>query len=706
MGTWPEFFLELQSPVMFVMHIALGGCLKAPPVNYGLTEDTGGHIAYVLGAAAAQAAREDVERVEIVTRAFDDPRLGAVHAAELEAVSPGVVIRRLRTATTAYLSKDELHAEVPALVEAFLAHLASRKRLPNVIHAHFADAARLAHAAQRRFGIPFIYTPHSLGSDKRAAGDDAPALRTRIDNERTAIMTADALIVSSRDEAERQLAAYGCDAEGRTCRINPGVTLPAASGTAEAEALLSEHLTRPELPVILAIARPVRKKNLEGLLAAYAASPALQDKANLVILAGQDIGLTPADAEQNEVRAALRDMVATAGLEGKVALPACHAPELVPQLYRVAARQGGVFANPAFHEPFGLTLIEAAQFGLPVVATQCGGPSDILRTLGHGLSVDPHDRDGIAAACERLIDDSDLWHRHSANALKGASVFSWQDWAAEATEIAADLHRPVVSFPEQPSRFFVFDIDNTLTGCRRGAEDFALWARGHGDGYAVATGRSLAEARRILREWKLPEPRVFITSVGSEIWRRRIDGRLTLCRAYARKISPGWEPERIARVLARAGAVPQDHHEQRQWKLSYVGDTMEGRRVEQILLRAGVVARVIASHGRFIDVLPVRAGKWGATSFELSRLGLSVADCVAAGDSGNDADLLAASGSAIVVSNARPELVLSDRPGLYRARARYASGVMEGLRGLGLADAPARGHEASVQAQPTLVAAE
>ena len=43
---------------MFVMQIALGGCLKAPPIPYGLTDDTGGHIAYVLAASRAERVDE------------------------------------------------------------------------------------------------------------------------------------------------------------------------------------------------------------------------------------------------------------------------------------------------------------------------------------------------------------------------------------------------------------------------------------------------------------------------------------------------------------------------------------------------------------------------------------------------------------------------------------------------------------------------
>jgi sucrose-phosphate synthase len=41
----------------------------------------------------------------------------------------------------------------------------------------------------------------------------------------------------------------------------------------------------------------------------------------------------------------------------------------------------GVFINPALVEPFGLTLIEAAAHGLPMVATKNGGPVDIHKVF-------------------------------------------------------------------------------------------------------------------------------------------------------------------------------------------------------------------------------------------------------------------------------------------------------------------------------------
>ncbi|NIV35682.1 MAG: glycosyltransferase, partial [Anaerolineae bacterium] len=56
-------------------------------------------------------------------------------------------------------------------------------------------------------------------------------------------------------------------------------------------------------------------------------------------------------------------------LYGHVAYPKHHRPNDIPDLYRIAAKSKGVFVNPALTEPFGLTLIEAAASGLPMVAT-------------------------------------------------------------------------------------------------------------------------------------------------------------------------------------------------------------------------------------------------------------------------------------------------------------------------------------------------
>lgn len=674
---------------MHIFHLALGGCLTAPRVNYGLTEDTGGHIAYVLGAATAQAQCSHVTSVTIVTRAFNDPSLGEDHARIYQPVQPGLVIRRLRTANGAYLAKEALAAELPALTDAFLTMLEDLDERPDVIHAHFADAALLAQAAKDRFDIPFIYTPHSLGIDKltHLEGVTGPLLTARIAQEKAALYAADAIVVSSRDEAERQISAYGLQVDGKVYRVWPGVDLTRARKTTEAavSTLLQDCLATPELPMILAIARPVARKNLQQLARTYAKSVALQDRANLVILAGQHGADVQESAETAAVWAELNDILAGADLRGKVALPARHTPADVAAIYAKASDTRGVFVNLAFHEPFGLTLLEAASHGLPVVAGDRGGPLDILAQTGHGITLDPTDEAAIVSGLTRLLSDPVAWDCHAQAALRNVGTFDWTVWADHVTAICADLIAPPRINP-RPAYILGSDIDHTLTGSARAAAALAEWHADRRGLFVVATGRSIVEARRILQDWSLPLPDVFVTAVGTEIHRRNDAGRWVLDADYAKLLDSDWKSADIAACVEAAGIAWQADIEQRRWKFGCLGDSAEADRLRHVLRAAGLAAKVIASHGRLIDILPVHGGKGKALTYLARCCGMTAADVIAAGDSGNDVDMLTSCGRGIVVGNALPEIAdLQGLPHLYHARASYAAGVLEGLTAFGLA---------------------
>jgi len=668
---------------MRILHIALGGCLKAPPIEYGITEDTGGHIAYVLGAAIAQARRPDVHAVQIVTRGFIRTGLDPVHARPVEPVTPSCTILRLLTHNTAYLSKEALEAEIPQLETAFRQLLQDMEKRPDVIHAHFADAAKLARAAERMFGIPWVYTPHSLALQKGADALDRPDLQVRIAAERQAVSKAGAIIVSSRDEAESQLLPYGIDSEGRSHRINPGVCLAEDKGTLAAIALIAPFLRDPDKPVLLAVARPVRKKNLIALVNAYAASGDLQKRANLVILAGLRHGIETGPAEQSMVIRELFDCIDRHNLWGKVALPARHDGTQLRSLYALAA-QGGVFVNPALHEPFGLTIVEAAQAGIPVVATRNGGPIDILAELDAGKLVDPTDPQQIADGCLAMLDHPRRSWLATKARHRAKAAYNWDAWAGEADLVYRGLQRQTPKLGDRISRLFASDIDGTLTGCKVAARQFGAWYNDKPCDlmFAVATGRSITEARRVLNLWRLPQPQVFITSVGSEIWRHGSQGRQYLCPDYAAYLDADWDRAGVAACLSSLNPRWQQHYEQRRWKLSLIGNATDAARVRAALANAGLGAKVIASHGRFIDILPVNGGKAAALEFEAARLGLTLTDCITAGDSGNDADMLAVSGSSILPANAFAELDKIAGPDLYRSTYRHAGGVLDGLQRL------------------------
>ena len=426
---------------MRVMAVALGGCLTARPA-YGITEDTGGHITYILGAMRALAAREDIIHAEIVTRLIDDPSLGQIYAEPVEIAGPKLTITRIDSGNRAYLSKERLAADRSRFTAALLNDLRGRNVLPDMIHAHFADAAEVARAVRDEFGIPFIYTAHSLAKDKAAASaQDTQSFEQRITLERDAMMGADCIIGSSRDECERQIPDYGSVYPGKVQRIRPGIDqVPASLADLEgARSLIAPFLRDPEKPIILAIARPVRKKNLAALVKAFASNPALPAKANLVILPGLRKSIENGEAEQVEVMREIADLIDSNDLHGRVAYPRQHTQDDVRGLYGLARQLRGVFVNPALIEPFGLTILEAAAHGLPVVATCHGGPVDIVTELEHGLLVDPYDIKKIGFAIERVLSNDALWQTLSNNAEKRVKQIDWRDYAAGFMFLARGL---------------------------------------------------------------------------------------------------------------------------------------------------------------------------------------------------------------------------------------------------------------------------
>lgn len=700
---------------LYIMLISIHGLIRGHDLELGRDADTGGQTKYVVEFARELGKHPDVARVELVTRQVIGQKIDDDYMHPIEPLSPVTSIVRLPCGPRRYLRKEVLWPYLDGLIDNLLQHLRRVGRIPDVVHGHYADGGYVGARMAQLLGMPFIFTGHSLGRVKRLRlleqGLKASSIESqynisqRIEAEEIALGNTNLVITSTNQEVEQQYCLYDNYQPRRMMVIPPGVDLSMfhppdrlALHDASIKIDIDRFFSNPKKPIILAISRPDARKNIATLIAAYGENRQLREIANLVIIAGNRDDISTMEKGPREVLSDLLMLIDRYDLYGSVAYPKHHEPQDIADLFRVAEKSKGVFINPALTEPFGLTLIEAAASGLPLVATKDGGPSDIIALCKNGLLIDPLDKDAMANALLEGLTNKAQWKRWSRDGAIGAHrYFSWPshvenylggintvlDKSRRSTDITISKKNRLPTI----DRMVVCDIDNTLLGDPEGLKQFLhLIKESHGRlGLAVATGRRIENAIAILNQHGIPVPDLLITAVGSEI---HYGYRMVEDMQWRHHINYRWCPDALRDVLSMLpGLRLQANSEQRRYKVSFLVDPAKAPSVREIssqLRKRDLHAKIIYSHQAYLDLLPVRASKGLAVRYIASKWGLHPERILVAGDSGNDEEMLRGNTLGVVVGNYSSELNrLKGKPLVYFANGHYAWGIIEGIRTYG-----------------------
>lgn len=98
-----------------------------------------------------------------------------------------------------------------------------------------------------------------------------------------------------------------------------------------------------------------------------------------------------------------------------------------------------VFCSASLWEGLPISLIEAAQAGLPIIATNVGDTPLVVRNGENGFVVEPGDTDGLVNAMRILADDESLRARMGRASLEVAKQFSIQKCANSYLELFGNL---------------------------------------------------------------------------------------------------------------------------------------------------------------------------------------------------------------------------------------------------------------------------
>jgi glycosyltransferase involved in cell wall biosynthesis len=171
-------------------------------------------------------------------------------------------------------------------------------------------------------------------------------------------------------------------------------------------------------PFVFTVAGPDYRKNLEGLLAAYARLPGeLRDQYQLVIACRLN------EEASRRVYQAVQDQ----GLAGRLVLTG----EVDDVALRILYQNCAAFVFASHHEGFGLPLLEALHCGAAVVAGKNTAQPEVVGDAG--LLVNVADPDELASALARVLQDPELNRMLRGRALPQSGRFRWEDTAARAS---------------------------------------------------------------------------------------------------------------------------------------------------------------------------------------------------------------------------------------------------------------------------------
>ncbi len=710
--------------MLYVALFSIHGLIRPNDLELGRDADTGGQTRYVVELANALAELPTIAKVELFTRLVDDPSVDSNYKLTQEPLAhPNASIIRLPAGPPEYLAKEELWEYLDEYADHALDWFNQQDRPPDLLHSHYADAGYVVSRLANQTGIPMVHTGHSLGRDKlkrltsagltRADIESRYKITQRIEAEELALANADLVITSTTNEREDQYELYDYYNPAVMRVIPPGVDLNLFTTTPDrsrqsnpgssdsltiAEDLkrkITKSLVRPDKPMILALARADQRKNSRSLVIAFGKNKALRERANLVLILGNRDDISDLNDGARDVLTEILVLIDKYDLFGQVSLPKHHGTDEVPEIYRLAASSKGVFVNPALTEPFGLTLLEAAASGLPIVATSNGGPVDIIKNCHNGLLVDPLDTDEIGDALLTLISDPDKWQKYSAAGLTGVKAF--YSWSAHANAYARAIDNlarknkliDIAALPDRKiyksfSGAIFTGFDQNLAGDEDSLLEFVNFIKAHRKhlGIGIATGRTRDSILEAIKRNNIPSPDFLIAGLGSEIYYTK---DIILDRQWMKHIDHLWSPSSIWPLLEDLPGIRlQENEHQSRFKLSYYYDSRKAPSMDEInayLRQSDQAVNTTLSLGQYLDITPLRASKGNALRYVAQKWEIPFENILVAGGSGADEDMMRGASLAVIVKNRHRE-ELKDVPEgqkIYFSEQAFSAGILEAI---------------------------
>ncbi len=412
------------------MNIAMLSVHTCPLAALG-GKETGGMNVYVRELSRELARRG--HRVDIFTRSQDP----SVPHIEVGGLGPGADVFHIPAGPEAPYDKRRLFDYLPEFVRG-VQDFAEREGIRyDLYHAHYWLSGWVARELQKWQPAPIIQMFHTLGEMKNAAARTSTDRETerRIQVEREIMQFADRIVASTPRDSQQMIDLYDAP-EDKIAVIPPGVDLNLFRPIPVAEAKAYVE-TPPNHHGVLFVGRIDPIKGIDVWFNAMALivenNPELRGKVCVCLVGGDVDEDPPPDTEMARLQGLKNEL----GIGDMVTFLGRRSQESLPYYYSAA----DVVVMPSRYESFGMAALEAMACGTPVVASDVGGLSFVVRDGETGFLVPEGDPRALANCLGYLLCNPPLRAYLGRNGIQAAREYAWPLIADRIENLYQDVRR-------------------------------------------------------------------------------------------------------------------------------------------------------------------------------------------------------------------------------------------------------------------------
>lgn len=410
------------------MNIAMFSVHTCPLAALG-GKETGGMNVYVRELSRELAKRG--HRVDIFTRSQDP----SVPHIEMDGLGLGADVFHIPAGPEAPYNKHHLFNYLPEFVHGVETFISKEHIHYDIYHSHYWLSGWVANEMQRCQRAPVVQMFHTLGAMKNsvARGHADRETENRIRVERQIMQTADRIVAATPRDRQQMVDLYSADA-GKIAVIPPGVDTSLFHPIPKLEA--KDFVESPsDHHTLLFVGRIDPVKGIDIWFQAMALlvkeNPELREKMCVCLIGGDVDEEEPREPEMARLQT-LKDEL---GIGDLVTFLGKRSQQCLPYYYSAA----DVVVMPSLYESFGMVALEAMACGTPVVASDVGGLSFVVRDGETGFLVPGQDAQALANCLEHLIRNPELREKLGKRGTAVAREYAWSRVADRMEELYATL---------------------------------------------------------------------------------------------------------------------------------------------------------------------------------------------------------------------------------------------------------------------------